>query len=191
VRRQRAWSGAGVLLLGLSLALAPVTVASATKHKTKHPAKHSKHKGKSTHGATTTTTTGTSNVGSLNCPKESVISAATGTTYTGPNATNGGTAACIYLDAAGDDLNVVNDSPNETLAEFISTDPSDIGEPAQAVSGLGKAAFDTTTYGHAEVDVYESSSKGFGVTLDPANQATVTTADLTQVLAVAHAIATG
>ena len=179
MRRHRAWPGIGVLFLGLFMALAPVTIASASKHTT------TPRKGKSKHGA------GTSNVGSLKCPKESVITSATGTTYTGPSATNAGTAACIYADVAGDELNFVADSPNESRSKFVSTDPSDIGEPAQAVSGLGEAAFATTTYGHAEVDVYESSSKGFAVTLDPANQATVTPADLTQVEAVAHAIAAG
>jgi hypothetical protein len=171
-----------VLLLGFSLALAPVTVASA-KATTHHKAKAKHHKAKKHKHATAT-----SNVGSLKCPKASLISSATGTTYSGPSATNGGTAACIYVDAAGDDINVITDSPNESRSKFVSTDPSDIGQPAQAVSGLGEAAFSTTTYGHAEVDVYESSSKGVAVTLDPANQATVTPADLTQVEAVAHAI---
>ena len=126
-------------------------------------------------------------VSRLKCPKASLITSATGTTYTGPSTTNGGTAACIYSDAAGDELNVIVDSPDESRSKFVSTDPSNIGEPAQAVSGIGEAAFSTTTYGHAEVDVYESSSKGFAVTLDPANQAAVTTADLTQVEAVARA----
>jgi len=177
--RNRAWQGVGVVLLGLGIALAPVTAASASKHKTTH------HKTKGKSGSRG------SNVGSLNCPKQSVITSATGTTFTGPSANNGGTAACIYNDAAGNELNVVFDSPNESRSQFVSTDPSDIGEPAQAVSGLGEAAFTTTTYGHAEVDVFESSSKGFGVTLDPANQAAVTPADLTEVVAVAHSLAKG
>ena len=179
--RNTAWHGVGVVLLGLGIALAPVTVASASKHKTTHH----KAKGKSKQGA------GSSSIGSLNCPKQSLITSATGTTFTGPSANNGGTAACIYTDAAGNELNVIFDSPNESRSQFVSSDPSDIGEPAQAVSGLGEAAFSTTTYGHAEVDVYESSSKGFGVTLDPANGGTVTPADLTQVEAVARAIAKG
>jgi hypothetical protein len=46
-------------------------------------------------------------------------------------------------------------------------------------------------YGHAEVDVYESSAKGFSITFDPANGGTVTAANLTQVIAVARAIASG
>jgi hypothetical protein len=170
-----------VLLVGISLAVAPVTVASAAKHKTTHH----KAKAKAKHGAST------SKVASRNCPKASTITAAAGTAYTGPAATNGGTAACVYNDTAGDELNYIVDSPNESRSEFVKTDPSDIGEPAQAVSGIGAAAFATTTYGHAEIDVYVSSSKGFAVTLDPANQAAVTTADLTQVEAVARAVLKG
>jgi hypothetical protein len=179
--RNRAWRDVGVLLLGLGIALAPVTAASASKHKTTHH----KAKGKSKKEG------GGSSIASLNCPKESLITSATGTTFTGPSANNGGTAACIYTDGAGNELNVIFDSPSETRSQFVSSDPSDIGEPAQAVSGLGEAAFSTTTFGHAEVDVYESSQKGFGVTLDPANGAAVTPADLTQVEAVARAIVKG
>jgi hypothetical protein len=59
----------------------------------------------------------------------------------------------------------------------------------KARSGIGSAAFTTTTNGHAEIDVYRSSSKGYTVTLDPANQAAVTPAGRTQVVAVARAIA--
>jgi hypothetical protein len=163
------------------VALVPVTAASASKHKPPHhKVKKSKSKGKSS-----------SNVGSLNCPKQSVITLATGTPFTGPSSQNGGTAACIYSNAAGDDLNVIFDAPSESKSQFVSTDPADIGQPAQALSGVGKAAFTTTTYGHAEVSVYESSSKGFGVTLDPANGGTVTPADLTDVEAVAHALVKG
>jgi hypothetical protein len=157
-----------------------VTAALASKHKTTH---HKAKKRKSKHKASS------SLVGSLHCPKQSLITSASGTMYTGPSSENGGTAACIYMDAAGNALNVVFDSPNESRSKFVSSDPSDIGEPAVAVSGLGQAAFSTTTYGHAEVDVYESSSKGFAITLNPANGGTVTPADLTQVVAVAHALA--
>jgi hypothetical protein len=165
-------------MLGTGISLAPASTASASKHKTTH------HKSKKK-----SSTKSTSNVSSLGCPKKSAISSATGITYTGPNSQNGGTAACIYNNAAGDELNVIRDSPGESRSKFVSTDPSNIGEPAQAVSGLGAAAFSTTTYGHAEVDVFQSSTKGFAVTLDPANGGTVTTADLAQVIAVGHAIA--
>jgi hypothetical protein len=163
-------------MLGGAMALAPVTVASASKHKPPH---HTTKKKQST-----------SNVGSLGCPKKSLISSAAGVAFTGPSADNGGTAACIYTDSAKNDLNVVFDQPSEPRSHFVATDPGDIGKPAQAVKGIGSAAFSTTTYGHAEIDVYQSSAKGFAVTLDPANQAAVTPADLTEVIAVAHAIAT-
>jgi hypothetical protein len=132
-----------------------------------------------------------SGVAALNCPKQSVISKATGKTFKGPNKNNGGTAACIYIDGGGNSLNVVSSAPSESRSKFVSTTPGDIGKPAQAVSGIGSAAFSTTTYGHAEVAVYQSSSKGFAVTLDPANQAAVTAADLAEVKAVARAIAKG
>jgi len=176
--RGKAVAGFCIILLGFCVALLPATVASASKHKTTHH--HAKTKPKHKSGGL---------VASLHCPKQSLITSATGTTFTGPSANNGGTAACIYSDAAGDALNVVNDSPNESRSQFVSSDPGDIGQPAQAVSGIGKAAFSTTTYGHAEVDVYESSTKGFAVTLDPANQAAVTPQDLTKVVAVARALA--
>lgn len=186
-----------MLGLGLCLALAPLTVASAAKHSKKHAAKHHKSAKKSTHETTTTkpssstSSSGTYSVKALHCPDKSVITAATSVTFTGPATTNGGTAACIYNDAAGDELNVIEDSPDESLSQFVASDPSDIGEPAQQVSGYGKAAFTTTTYGHAEIDVYESSTKGFSVTFDPANEATVTTADLTECEEVAHAVLAG
>ncbi|HEY1832749.1 MAG TPA: hypothetical protein VGG38_21100 [Acidimicrobiales bacterium] len=171
----------GILLLGLAVALVPATAASASKHKTTH------HKAKKK----TAKKKSDSNVSSLGCPNQSLITSSSGTTFTGPSANNGGTAACIYADATGDDLNVVFDMPSESRSKFISTDPSNIGEPAQAVSGIGSAAFSTTAYGHAEVDVYESSAKGFAVTFEPANGGSVTAADLTQVTAVARAIASG
>ena len=180
--RTRAWSTLAIVLIGGSVALAPVGAASASTHKTTHH--KTKKKKKSTHSSSSG-----SNVGSLGCPKQSLISTATAVTYTGPSAQNGGTAACIYADAAGDNLNVVFDMPNQTRSHFVASDPADIGQPATAVSGIGSAAFSTTTYGHAEIDVYQSSSKGFAITLDPANGGTVTPADLTQVIAVARAIA--
>jgi hypothetical protein len=160
--RRHAWTATGMLVLGGGMALVPMATASAK-----------------------------SGVAALNCPKASVISKATGKTFKGPSKNNGGTAACIYTDAAGNSLNVVTDAPSESRGKFVSTDPGDIGKPAQAVSGIGKAAFSTTTFGHAEVDVYQSSSKGFAVTLDPANEAAVTPADLAEVKAVARAIANG
>jgi hypothetical protein len=163
--RRHAWTAAGLLLLGGGVALVPVaaTAASASKH----------------------------GVAALNCAKASVISKATAKTYKGPAKENGGTAACIYTDAAGNSLNVISSAPGVSKSKWVSTTPGDIGKPAQAVSGIGKAAFSTTTFGHAEVAVYQSSSKGFAVTLDPANEAAVTPADLAQVKAVAHAIANG
>jgi hypothetical protein len=127
-------------------------------------------------------------VGPLKCPKSSIITTATGTTFKGPSSQNGGTAACIYQDQAGNELNVIYDSPGESKSKWVAADPSNIGQPAPAVSGLGEAAFDTTTLGHAEVDIFESPSKEVAVTLDPANQASVTPAELTEVLAVGHSL---
>jgi hypothetical protein len=193
MRRHRASCGIGVVLLGIALALAPAAMASASKNANKPAAKHHKKKAKKTRSTTATTSpsksASTVKVGPLTCPNQSLITAAAGTTWTGPSTTNGGTAACIYTDSAGDELNVILNSPTEPVSKFIATDPADIGVPATPVSGIGKAAFETTTNGHAEVDVYQSSSKGFAVTLDPANVGTVTTADLTQVEAVATAYA--
>jgi hypothetical protein len=56
------------------------------------------------------------------------------------------------------------------------------------VSGLGEAAFETTTLGHAEVDIYESSSKEVAVTLDPYNGANVAPSELTEVIAVGRSL---
>jgi hypothetical protein len=178
----KAFLAAGVLLLGTAVSLAPMSPASASKHKTTH------HKAKK---KKTSRKPSSSNVSSLGCPKQSLITSASGVSFKGPSSQNGGTAACIYTNTAGDDLNVVFETPGESRSKFVATDPSNIGTPAQAVSGIGAAAFSTTTYGHAEIDVYESSSKGFAVTLDPANGGAVTPADLTEVVAVGRAIASG
>ena len=181
--RHAVWVGSGVLLLSLSAAIVPAAAASAGSHKSQtshHRAKKESPKGGSSSEFV--------KVGPLECPKSSIITAATGTTFKGPNSQNGGTAACIYQDPTGNELNVIYSSPGETKGKWVATDPSNIGEPASAVSGLGEAAFDTTTYGHAEVDIYESSSKGVAVTLDPFNGAAVTPSELTEVEAVGHSL---
>jgi hypothetical protein len=176
--RNAAWVGSGAVLLGLSVSLVPATAAPAESHTSK--TSHHKSKGSSSSEFV--------KVGSLECPKSSIITTATGTTFKGPNSQNGGTAACIYQDQAGNELNVIYDSPGESKSKWVATDPSNIGQPASAVSGLGEAAFDTTTLGHAEVDIYESSSKEVAVTLDPSNGASVTPTELTEVLAVGHSL---
>ena len=161
--RRHAWTATGLLVLGGTMAMVPVAATAASA--------------------------GTHGVAALHCPKQSVITKAAGRTFKGPNKNNGGTAACIYTDAAGNSLNVIVSAPDESRSKWVSSTPGDIGKPAQAVSGIGSAAFSTTTFGHAEVAVYQSSSKGFAVTLDPANEAAVTAADLALVKAVAHAVA--
>jgi hypothetical protein len=181
--RHAAWLGSGVLMLGLSVALVPVMAASADGHKSK--TSHHKPKQKSSKGSSSSEFV---KVGPLKCPKSSIISTATGTTFKGPNSQNGGTAACIYQDQATNELNVIYESPGESKSKWVASDPSNIGQPAPAVSGLGEAAFDTTTLGHAEVDIYQSSSEEVAVTLDPANGASVTPAELTEVLAVGHSL---
>ena len=181
--RHAAWVARGLLLLGLSVALVPATVASASSHKSK--TSHHKPKRGSSDG---TSNSHFVKVGPLECPKSSIITTATGTTFKGPNSQNGGTAACIYLDQAGNELNVIYDSPGESKSKWVATDPSNIGKPASAVPGLGEAAFETTTFGHAEVDIYESSSKEVAVTFDPYNGANVIPSDLTEVTAVGRSL---
>ena len=181
--RHVAWVGSGVLLLSLTVALVPATVASAGSHKSKtshHQAKRGSSKGGSSSDFV--------KVGPLKCPKSSIITSVTHATFKGPNSQNGGTAACIYQDQAGNELNVIYDSPGEPKGKWVAGDPSNIGKPAAAVSGLGEAAFDTTTFGHAEVDIYESPSKEVAVTLDPYNGASVTPSELTEVIAVGHSL---
>ena len=180
--RHAAWVGSGVLLLGLSVALVPATAASASSHKSK--TSHHKAKRRSSSSSSSDFV----KLGPLECPKSSIITTATGTTFKGPNSQNGGTAACIYLDQAGNELNVIYESPGESKSKWVATDPSNIGQPAAAVSGLGEAAFETTTLGHAEVDIYESSSKEVAVTLDPYNGANVTQSELTEVIAVGRSL---
>lgn len=183
MNRHAAWVGVGVLLLSLSVALVPAMPASAGSHNSKrshHKSKRASHKGSSTSEFV--------KLGPLECPKSSIITTATGTTFKGPNPQNGGTAACIYIDEGSNELNVIYDSPGESKSKWVAADPSNIGQPASAVSGLGEAAFDTTTYGHAEVDIYESSSEGVAVTLDPYNGANVTPAELTEVVEVGRSL---
>src|ERR1700728_4476374 len=136
--RHSTWGGGGVLLLGLSAALVPATAASAGSHQSKtshHKAKRGSSKGGSSSEFV--------KLGPLQCHKSSIITTATGTTFKGPNSQNGGTAACIYQDQAGNELNVIYDSPGESKSKWVATDPSNIGQPAPAVAGLGQAAFDT------------------------------------------------
>ncbi len=173
--RHPRWVSSGVLLVGLLVAVVPSAAASG--------AGHSHHKAKKGSSGSDFV-----KVGPLECPKSSIITTATNTTFKGPNSQNGGTAACIYMDQTDNELNVIYSSPGESKGKWVATDPSNIGEPASAVSGLGEAAFATTTYGHAEVDIYESNSKEVAVTLDPANGATVTPSELTEVEAVGHSL---
>ena len=126
------------------------------------------------------------------CPKGAAVSTAMGSAFTGPvTGTNGGTAPCVYSGSGGLEVNVLINAPGLTKSQFASQAQSDMGPTAAPVPGVGNAAYASTAYGHAEIDVYVSSSKGFAVTLDPANQAAVTTADLTQVEAVARAVLKG
>ena len=182
MKRHAGWVGSGVLLVGLMAAILPSAPASAGGH----GSKASHHKAKK--GSSGASGSDFVKVGPLECPKSSIITTAAGTTFKGPNSQNAGTAACIYSGQTGNELNVIYSSPGESKSKWVETDPSNIGQPASAVPGLGEAAFETTTYGHAEVDIYESSSKEVAVTLDPANGATVTPAELTQVEAVGHSL---
>jgi hypothetical protein len=181
--RHSAWIGSGVLLLGLSVALVAATPASASSDNSKAP--HHNAKRGSSKGSSTSEFV---KLGPLECPRSSIITTATSTTFKGPNSQNGGTAACIYQDQTGNELNVIYDSPGESKSKWVAADPSNIGEPAPAVPGLGEAAFETTTLGHAEVDIYESSSEEVAVTLDPYDGASVTPEELTEVLAVGHSL---
>jgi hypothetical protein len=180
--RHTAWVGSGVLLVGLLVVIVPSAAASAG-HTSKTSSHHKPKKGSSGGGSSQFV-----KVDSLECPKSSVITTATGKAFKGPNPQNGGTAACIYADQTGNELNVIYSSPGETKSKWVAADPSNIGQPASALSGLGEAAFETTSFGHAEVDIYESSSKGVAVTLDPFNGAAVTPSELTQVEAVGHSL---
>ena len=87
---------------------------------------------------------------------------------------------------------MISSAPSESRSKFVSTTPGDIGKPAQAVSRHRVSGrLDHHRRARRRSPFYQSSPKGFAVTLDPANQAAVTAADLAEVKAVARAIAKG
>ena len=137
----------------------------------------------STTGATSTTS-GTSSTQA--CPKASQISAGMGSTYTGPVASNNGTAGCTY-DGGSNEAYVLFAAPGLSLSQFTSQAKSGLGPTALALSGLGESAFVSTAYGHAEVDVYVSSSRSYSVSVTTAT-GTVQSGNLAQAEAVARAI---
>jgi hypothetical protein len=109
-----------------------------------------------------------------------------GSTYTGPIASNNGTAGCNY-DGGSNEAYVLFDAPGLSLSQFTSQAKSGLGPTAQALSGLGESAFSSTAYGHAEVDVYVSSSRSYSVSVTTAT-GVVQSGNLAQAEAVARAI---
>ncbi|MGD0084941.1 MAG: hypothetical protein ABSD78_17350 [Acidimicrobiales bacterium] len=139
-----------------------------------------------TTSTTSTTSTSSGNTSAQTCPKASQISAWMGSTYTGPIAANSGAAGCNY-DGGSNEVYVLFGQPGLSLSQFTTQSKSGLGPTAQALSGLGGSAFVSTAYGHAEVDVYVSSSRSFSVSVVTAD-AVVKPGNLAQVEAVARAI---
>lgn len=140
-------------------------------------------------GGTGQTSTSAGGSGTPSCPNASVITGAMGSTFTGPISANNGTAGCNYS-GGGNEVYVLFEAAGLPQSQFVSQSKSGLGPTAAPVSGLGESAFASTAYGHAEVDVYGSSSRVFTVSVTTAN-AVVQPGNLTQAEAVARAIVAG
>jgi len=131
--RRRAGSGIAMLALGMVLAIAPVTVASARSHKA---ATHHKKKQKKP----------TTKLGSA-CPTSAEMSTAAGTAYPAPRASNSaGTVVCNYADpTTGANLVLLFQSNSGTSASTLKivadSQASAQKTTATAVSGFGSAAY--------------------------------------------------
>jgi len=132
-----------VLALGIALALAPVTVASASHHKatTHHKAKQKKAIAKQKTGGSSASTV------SATCPTSAEITAAAGIAYPAPKASSGsGTVLCNYSDpTTGANLVMVFQSVSGTSASTLKSvaDSQANAQKATAtpVSGFGNAAY--------------------------------------------------
>ncbi len=121
------------------------------------------------------------------CPKASVVDATVGSTFSGPTTgVAGGTAPCVYT-TSGDatEVNVLFNAPGLAQGAFATQAKSDMGPTAASVSGVGKAAFASTAYGHGEIEVWESPSKSFSITIDH-KDATVHSTDAADIKALAQ-----
>ncbi len=122
------------------------------------------------------------------CPKGAAVSTAMGSAFTGPvTGTNGGTAPCVYSGSGGLEVNVLINAPGLTKSQFASQAQSDMGPTAAPVPGVGNAAYASTAYGHAEIEVWESESLSFSITIDTSD-ATVQPDNAAQAEAVAKAV---
>ena len=112
-----------------------------------------------------------------------------GSSYTGPKTgTNGGTAPCVY--SGSDEVNVLFNAAGISMGQFATQAKSDMGPTATAVAGLGKAAYASTAYGHAEIEAWSSPTKNFSITIDTSN-AQVQPDNAAQAEALAKAIVAG
>ncbi len=121
---------------------ATATAASAGSHNSK--SSHHKPKRGSSKGGSSSEFV---KVGPLKCPKSSIITTATGSTFKGPNSQNGGTAACIYQDQAGDELNVIYELARR-IQEQVGRDRSVKHRPAgsgRVGAGRGSLRHDDPT----------------------------------------------
>jgi hypothetical protein len=153
-------AAAVTLLIALSLAACSGTTSGAN--------------GNSTTTTTTITSSGngqpsntTGSSGLPGCPKASVVSAAMGSTFTGPTFFSGG-PTCIYS-ASGIEVHVLYLVPSTSESGFAKQAQSDMGNTAASVSGVGSEAFESTANGQAEIEVWKSSSVNFSITINPTN----------------------
>jgi hypothetical protein len=119
-----------------------------------------------------------------------------GSTFTGPvTGTAGGTAPCVYTgpqgpQVAGPQVNVLFNAPGLSESAFTTQAHSDMGPTTAPVSGVGTAAFASTAFGHAEIEVWVSSSESFSITIETGTGA-VAPDNAAQAEAVAKAIVAG
>jgi hypothetical protein len=109
-----------------------------------------------------------------------------GSTFKGPIAANNGTAGCNY-DGGTNATYVLFGSSGMTQSQFAAQAHSDMGPTTAPVSGIGAAAFSSTAYGHAQIEVWVSSSYSFTITVST-NTGTVAPDNLAQCEGVARAI---
>jgi hypothetical protein len=140
---------------------------------------------------TTSSSGGSGAPSTAGCPTAATVTGVMGETYTGPvTGTNGGTAPCVYTGTDGTQVNVLFNAPGLSKSAFASQAMSDQGPTATAVPGVGGAAYASTAYGHAEIEVWVSEDKSFSITIDTSD-ATVQPDNAAQAQAIATAIVNG
>jgi hypothetical protein len=148
----RTWFGVGVVIVVVILGASACSSSSSKSSST------------TTSGASATTSASGA-PSTAGCPTAAVVSKVMGSAYTGPvTGTNGGTAPCVY--SGTDEVNVLFNTNGSSKSQFATQAKSDMGPTAASVPGVGGEAYASTAYGHAEIEVWESATKTFSITID-------------------------